>query len=172
MIKELMEKVSLQCLLYSAASCLPPPLAPASSSSRVSAAASRHRAGLPGRHGGAGECDRLHGAVLRLGGHQHPHEEARYPHVPVQVSNGAREGGVAVHSGRLLLHQLPDVGVRPMEPVQLPEQPREIQGRRGEARVQPQGVPVVLHDIAHTAGEGSGRGVHEPPSENLSYVRD
>lgn len=35
-----------------------------------------YRAGLAGGDGGEGERYRLHGAILRPGGHQHPDEEA------------------------------------------------------------------------------------------------
>lgn len=53
-----------------------------------------------------------------------------------------------------------------MEPLQLPEQSGQVQGRRGKARVHPQGVPLVLYDVTHPPG-GWG-GAQEPFGEAAS----
>ncbi|KAL3196889.1 hypothetical protein MRX96_014977 [Rhipicephalus microplus] len=61
-----------------------------------------------------------------------------------------------VHPGGLLFHQLPHVRLRSPESVQLPQQQGEVCGRRGQAGLQPQGVPLVLHDVAHATGLSGG----------------
>jgi hypothetical protein len=60
-----------------------------------------------------------------------------------------------------------------MEPVQLPEQSRQVQRRRGKARVQPARVPVVLHDVPDAAGRrrGAEKSVRPPGRRHLVALR-
>lgn len=55
------------------------------------------------------------------------------------------------------------MGIRQVEPLQLPEQSGEVQGRRREARVHPQGVSMVLYDVTDTARRRGG--AQEPQRE-------
>jgi len=57
------------------------------------------------------------------------------------------------------------VGVRPVEPVQLPKQQEQVQGRRGKTGIQLERVLVVLYDFAHPSGTVEYHGTGTPGGE-------
>lgn len=106
--------------------------------------------------GRAREGRGLHRALLRSGWSNDHDAEDEDDDVALQVSHRAGERCLALYTGGLLLHQLPHVDVRSLVALQLPEQSREVQGRRREERVQSQGVLLVLHDFSDSSGRRRG----------------
>ena len=77
-------------------------------------------------HGRKRKRRRLHGSLLRSRWNFHTDDEAEERNIALQVSYGTGERRVAVHSRLLLLHELADVALRSLVPVQLSEQSREV----------------------------------------------
>ena len=97
--------------------------------------------------GGEGELRRLHRALLRPRGHNHPNASSRPINIVVRIHARARVASLVVHRRRILFHITSPMVIRQILTVQLYEQQGQIQGRSGEEGVYVQGVLVVLYDV-------------------------